>query len=46
MKKIASIVLLAATAGFAGAALFNQFKADEKPLFSAAIKQPIQQFNY
>jgi Do/DeqQ family serine protease len=45
MKKIASIIL-AATAGFAGAALFNQFEAPKKNNFSAEIKQPIRNVNY
>lgn len=45
MKKIASIVL-AAAAGFTGAAVFNHFKTPQRPLFSAEIRQPVRTVSY
>ena len=45
MKKIASIVL-AAAAGFTGAAVFNHFKTPQRPLFSAEVRQPVRTVSY
>ena len=45
MKKIASIVL-AAAAGFTGAAVFNPFKTPQRPLFSAEVRQPVRTVSY
>jgi Do/DeqQ family serine protease len=45
MKKIASIVL-AATAGFAGAAMFTQLNSPKRPVISAEIRQPVRTVSY
>jgi Do/DeqQ family serine protease len=45
MKKIASIVL-AATAGFAGAAMFTQLNSSKRPVISAEIRQPVRTVSY